>query len=338
MTASTPTTDSVPTSTVGTGSRSYNDSSNDSCGGRPLVNVTVDAGPGAKGDKGDPGATGESAYQIALDNGFVGTEAEWLASLRGPAGSDATVNATSVIATDANKEATLGSVVDAALAAVPTNENGGVADVAITYDGLGNPIFTTSNDTASIIMTADGLETPSKQGLVSYILSFAQVINSRVASLIQRTIKLSGDGATYSGDVKIASSSGATATLISADGIAWNGGNVVFGVSGAMVVAKAGTTVMSLTADGNLQITGEAGLSATFNSEGIKLGSSTLSLGASKTLQIISSVAAPTSSTAAGTVGEVRFDDANGIMYRCVKGGAAGSAKWVRFPIDSTWT
>lgn len=32
------------------------------------------------------GADGESAYQVAVDNGFVGTEAEWLASLVGPQG------------------------------------------------------------------------------------------------------------------------------------------------------------------------------------------------------------------------------------------------------------
>ena len=48
-----------------------------------------------KGDKGDTGATGESgadgadgksAYQIALDNGFVGSQSEWLASLKGDKG------------------------------------------------------------------------------------------------------------------------------------------------------------------------------------------------------------------------------------------------------------
>jgi len=48
---------------------------------------------GLKGDKGDKGDTGDnstvpgpSAYAVAVANGFVGTEAEWLASLRGQAG------------------------------------------------------------------------------------------------------------------------------------------------------------------------------------------------------------------------------------------------------------
>ena len=44
--------------------------------------------PGAKGDPGDPGAPGQSAYEIAVDNGFAGTELEWLDSLQGVDGDD----------------------------------------------------------------------------------------------------------------------------------------------------------------------------------------------------------------------------------------------------------
>ncbi|WP_068280224.1 collagen-like protein [Loigolactobacillus backii] len=35
---------------------------------------------------GHPGADGKSAYELAVVDGFSGTEAEWLASLKGPAG------------------------------------------------------------------------------------------------------------------------------------------------------------------------------------------------------------------------------------------------------------
>ena len=44
---------------------------------------TTSNGGGGGGKQGPPGDDGESAYQIALDNGFVGTEVEWLASLKG---------------------------------------------------------------------------------------------------------------------------------------------------------------------------------------------------------------------------------------------------------------
>ncbi len=46
----------------------------------------ADGAPGVDGADGAPGAAGLSAYEVALTNGFVGTEAEWLASLVGPEG------------------------------------------------------------------------------------------------------------------------------------------------------------------------------------------------------------------------------------------------------------
>lgn len=41
---------------------------------------------GEKGEAGIDGKDGLSAYEIALKNGFTGTEDEWLASLRGEEG------------------------------------------------------------------------------------------------------------------------------------------------------------------------------------------------------------------------------------------------------------
>lgn len=42
--------------------------------------IGIPAIQGEKGDNGDNGADGKSAYEIACENGFVGTEAEWLAT------------------------------------------------------------------------------------------------------------------------------------------------------------------------------------------------------------------------------------------------------------------
>lgn len=39
---------------------------------------------------GEDGADGKSAYEIAVDNGFEGTEQEWLESLKGKDGTDGT--------------------------------------------------------------------------------------------------------------------------------------------------------------------------------------------------------------------------------------------------------
>ena len=43
---------------------------------------------GELGGGGGSGAAGKSAYEIAVDNGFVGTETEWLESLKGADGAD----------------------------------------------------------------------------------------------------------------------------------------------------------------------------------------------------------------------------------------------------------
>ena len=50
-------------------------------------NIMGPEGPaGADGANGAPGADGKSAYEIAVDEGYVGTEQEWLASLKGETG------------------------------------------------------------------------------------------------------------------------------------------------------------------------------------------------------------------------------------------------------------
>lgn len=51
-----------------------------------VIGTVPNGPPGPAGDDGAPGADGQSAYELAVAGGFVGTEAEWLASLVGPAG------------------------------------------------------------------------------------------------------------------------------------------------------------------------------------------------------------------------------------------------------------
>lgn len=46
---------------------------------KAYVDATLQGAGALKGDKGE---TGESAYEIAKKNGFVGTEEEWLESLK----------------------------------------------------------------------------------------------------------------------------------------------------------------------------------------------------------------------------------------------------------------
>lgn len=50
----------------------------------------TDTGILAEGTNGKDGNSGKSSYETAVDNGFVGTETEWLESLKGQPGSDGT--------------------------------------------------------------------------------------------------------------------------------------------------------------------------------------------------------------------------------------------------------
>lgn len=416
------TTDPVTTSSVGTGNRTYNDSSNDSCGGRPLVNVTVGAGPGAKGDKGDPGATGESAYQIALDNGFSGTEAEWLASLVGPqgevgptgptgpagpegevgpAGTDATVTSTTPIPTAAYPAATLGPVVDAALssasegalaaeitratgveAALTAKASGlsedgssytgtvhGTLDPTIEYEGapLGAKLDPLVQEVATALARTVNISDDGTAVLDGLNLSAGQVLGASgedktlgaiipelqantesnltaIHGITQAVSKLSDDGSAYTGDVS-------TATVT----IATDSSPTPITSGVGALIQEIVTDVGALGASDNMNlkiVTGsddpgsplprilksETSISYTDHSQRNNLLLS--EKGARLTtesgpLVISSSEAPPTSITDEGIYGELRFD--MNYMYRCIKGGVAGSAIWARFPIDSTW-
>lgn len=48
-----------------------------------------------------PGKDGKSAYQIAVDSGFEGSESEWLASLKGEPGDDAPDQSAAIAALEA---------------------------------------------------------------------------------------------------------------------------------------------------------------------------------------------------------------------------------------------
>lgn len=54
------------------------------------IETSVSIPEAVKGDKGDKGQDGLSAYQVAVKNGFKGTETEWLQSLKGPKGDSIT--------------------------------------------------------------------------------------------------------------------------------------------------------------------------------------------------------------------------------------------------------
>lgn len=56
--------------------------------GIEIAELEKKIGTGGGGDSGEQGEDGKSAYEIAVENGFVGSEQEWLESLKGEKGDD----------------------------------------------------------------------------------------------------------------------------------------------------------------------------------------------------------------------------------------------------------
>ena len=74
------------------------------------ASLTYTGGSSGSGS-GTPGADGKdgaSAYQVAVNNGFVGSEAEWLASLVGPTGAQGSPGETGTDGTTAYESAVAG--------------------------------------------------------------------------------------------------------------------------------------------------------------------------------------------------------------------------------------
>ena len=90
----------------------------------PVTGIKGDKGdPGEPGPKGDPGRDGKSAYDISVENGFVGTESEWLESLKGADGNDGNDGRTPVKGTDYWTSDDKAEIVNDVLASLPRAES-----------------------------------------------------------------------------------------------------------------------------------------------------------------------------------------------------------------------
>ena len=119
------------------------------------------------------GSSGASAYQVALDNGFVGTEQEWLDSLQG---SDANVtNANVNLAIETDPAATRGSLGLGSAALGDFSSPPAIGDV-VPNSGAFTTLSVTEILTAPRITgRCDGLEVFCKAGLA---INAGQVVMS----------------------------------------------------------------------------------------------------------------------------------------------------------------
>ena len=112
---------------------------------------------GSKGPKGDIGPVGEdglSAYMIAMENGFSGTEEQWLASLKGDKGDKGDTGATGATGPQGPKGDTGGTSLPIALANFPA----GVSNDAYTATGELLPVVSVANNPEQIPAVGKGLQ------------------------------------------------------------------------------------------------------------------------------------------------------------------------------------
>lgn len=112
------------------------------------------AAAGGTGSAGEDGEDGLSAYQIAVNNGFEGTETQWLASLQGEDGTDGADGTTVVVGTTTTGDA-------GTSAAVVGVQNGNTLTLNFTIpkgaDGQnGTGADVTASDVLTKLKTVDG--------------------------------------------------------------------------------------------------------------------------------------------------------------------------------------
>ena len=92
---------------------------------------------GPPGADGSIGADGKSAYEIALDNGFVGTEVEWLAGLKGADGADGLNGIDGTNGTNGSDgKSAYQSALDGGFVGTELEFNASLADVSNKQDAL----------------------------------------------------------------------------------------------------------------------------------------------------------------------------------------------------------
>jgi len=140
---------------------------NDGAHGTNGVNGTngingTNGADGKDGADGQDGTNGKSAYEIAVDNGFVGTEPQWLASLKGADGADGKdgvdgIDGVNQISADADNQITTGT--DGGLF-VPPVQGGGTGTVESVTAADGEDLIDVDNTdpAAPIIASTQALK------------------------------------------------------------------------------------------------------------------------------------------------------------------------------------
>ncbi|WP_220096725.1 collagen-like triple helix repeat-containing protein [Mycolicibacter minnesotensis] len=132
--------------------------------------------PGSPGADGEDGEDGKSAYEVAVDNGFIGDETDWLASLKGPKGDTGSGGggaSSYPIITSVDYTAEVGDVVfclgdDVTITIPAAAEHGEAIEIVIPGNGLAGTVDVAYFD---ILVRDDVVRelAPSKRAILQYL-------------------------------------------------------------------------------------------------------------------------------------------------------------------------
>ena len=192
---------------------------------------------GATGAAGSDGANGDSAYAVALANGFVGTEAQWLASLVGPQGDTGPAGTT-----------TWAGITDKPTTFAPSAHTHAVADVTGLQTALDDkqPIDADLTAIAALTGTAGLLK---KTAANTWVLdTTGYLTSSAIGSTVQAYAANLTSWAALAPSSKVGATGGTASGLVLNDGYT----EEVFAVSGTTpALSPANGSIQTWTLTGN---------------------------------------------------------------------------------------
>ena len=151
-----------------------------------------DPGPkgdkGEKGDKGDPGPKGKSAYEVAVDTGYVGSESEWVESLQGEPGRPGTPGRPGVPGQSAYEMAVEAGFVGDEAAWLESLK--GAPGPAAAFATPTAEAFFIAGGEPSAEVTASGPDTAKKFAFKFWIPKASEVIDSQARLRVRPVLKI----------------------------------------------------------------------------------------------------------------------------------------------------
>ena len=269
------------------------------------------------------GPQGASAYDVAVQNGFIGSQSSWLASLQGPGADPTSLNAAvsraNVAATNAGGFAATASAAAASAAATLANLAKQISDATST---------TVSAILASLqaaVTAAAGSATAAGNSATAAAGSATTAGTGATTATTQASATAAAGSATAAGTSATAASGSASAAATSATAASGSAGNAATAASGAGTSATAAGTSASAAATSATAAAGSA--AAASASATTAAGSATTAGNAASSATAQASAASSSASSSSGSASAAATSATNAANSATAAAGSVTTAQ-----------